>query len=58
MKVMGATLTPTQLRIALRMKGHEPSAFNRCVGAKLFKTHPKDQAEARANFSAAAKSCK
>jgi len=58
MIVMGAKLTPSQLRQALYIPGHRASKFNRCVGGKLFGSHPGTQKAAREAFTAAAKACK
>ena len=58
MKLSGKNITIPLARRIIGLPGHASSSFNRCVGGKLFGTHPKDRAEARGNFSAAAKSCK
>ncbi len=58
MKLSGKNITVPLARRIVGLPGHAASKFNRCVGGKLFGTHPKDQAEARANFTSAAKACK
>lgn len=58
MKLSGKNITVPLARRIVGLPGHSASKFNHCVGGKLFGTHPKDRAEARANFSSAAKACK
>lgn len=58
MKVSGYKVTLPALRRILGGRGHITSSFNRCVGGKLFGSHPKDKADARKNFTKAAKECK
>ncbi len=57
MKLSGKNITIPLARRIVGLPGHASSAFNRCVGGKLFGTHPASRAEARAAFSSAAKSC-
>jgi hypothetical protein len=57
MKLSGANITVPLARKIVGLPGHAKSAFNRCVGGKLYKTHG-DSATRRANFTAAAKECK
>lgn len=58
MKLSGKNITVPLARRIVGLPGHASSSFNRCVGGKLFGTHPKDRGEARANFTSAAKACK
>ena len=57
-KLSGKYITVPLARRIIGMPGHASSKFNRCVGGKLFGTHPSDRLAARNAFSAAAKSCK
>ena len=57
MKLSGKNITLPLARRIVGLPGHTPSWFNRCVGGKLYGSHPKDRAEARSNFTSAAKSC-
>ena len=58
MKLSGKNITVPLARRIVGLPGHSASRFNRCVGGKLFGSHPKDQAEARANFKTAVGGCK
>ena len=58
MKIRGMHITVPNMRQVLGLRGHEPSKFNRCVGAQLYGTHPANKAKARENFTAAVKECK
>lgn len=58
MKLSGKNITLPLARRIVGLPGHAVSSFNRCVGGKLFGSHPKSKAEARENFSAAAKGCR
>ncbi|MFH0712375.1 MAG: hypothetical protein V2A55_00735 [Candidatus Jorgensenbacteria bacterium] len=58
MKLSGKNITVPLARRIVGLPGHASSSFNRCVGGKLFGSHPKDRAEARDNFSKAASGCK
>jgi hypothetical protein len=58
MKLSGKNITVPLARKIVGLPGHSASGFNRCVGGKLFGTHPKDRAEARENFTNAAHACK
>ena len=58
MKLSGKNITIPLARRIIGLPGHASSSFNRCVGGKLRGTHPKDRAEAIANFTGAAHSCK
>ena len=57
-KLSGKYITVPLARRIIGMPGHASSSFNRCVGNKLFGSHPKDRAEARDNFAGAAKGCR
>ena len=57
-KISGKVFTLPVLRRIAGMPGHASSAFNRCVGSKLFGTHPANRKAARDAFSTAAKGCK
>ena len=58
MKLSGKNITVPLARRIVGLPGHAASSFNRCVGGKLFGSHPKDRSEARDNFSKAASGCK
>jgi len=58
MKLSGKNITVPLARRIVGLRGHAISSFNSCVGGALFGTHPKDRADARENFSAAATHCK
>ncbi len=58
MKLSGKHITLPLARRIVGLPGHDASSFNRCVGGKLFGSHPKDQGEARKNFSSAATGCR
>lgn len=57
MKLSGKYITIPLARRIVGMRGHATSKFNRCVGGKLFGTHP-GRAGVRAAFTAAAHECK
>ena len=57
-KLSGKFITVPLARRIVGMPGHESSKFNRCVGGKLFGSHPGTQKSARDAFTSAAKSCK
>ena len=57
-KLSGKYITVPLARRIVGMPGHASSKFNRCVGGKLFGTHPGSQKAVRDAFTAAAKSCK
>lgn len=58
MKVSGYKITLPALRKVLGGRGHALSSFNRCIGGKLFGSHPKDRVDARDNFIKAVNDCK
>ena len=58
MKMSGANITLPLARRIVGLPGHATSRFNRCVGGKLFGSHPEDRAEARENFAKAVGACK
>lgn len=57
-KLSGKYITVPLARRIIGMPGHASSKFNRCVGGKLFGSHPANRMEARAAFTSAAKACK
>ena len=57
-RISGRVFTLPVLRRIAGMPGHVASSFNRCVGGKLFGSHPANRKAARDAFSAAAKGCK
>jgi xanthosine utilization system XapX-like protein len=57
-KLSGKYITVPLARRIIGMPGHASSKFNRCVGGKLFGTHPGSRQAVRQAFTAAAKSCK
>ena len=57
-KLSGKYITVPLARRIIGMPGHVSSKFNRCIGNKLFGTHPADRSAARAAFTSAAKACK
>lgn len=57
-KLSGKYITIPLARRIIGMPGHASGKFNRCIGNKLFGTHPGTRMAARQGFSAAAKSCK
>lgn len=57
-KISGKVFTLPVLRRIAGMPGHAASKFNRCVGSRLFGTHPGNRKAVRDAFSAAAKGCK
>lgn len=58
MKLSGKSITVPLARRILGLPGHVASRFNRCVGGKLFGSHPGSRSAARTAFTAAAKGCK
>ncbi len=56
-KLSGKYITVPLARRIVGMPGHQSSSFNRCVGGKLFGTHP-GRGGVRTAFSAAAKECR
>lgn len=58
MKLSGKYITLPLARRIVGMRGHETSAFNRCVGGKLFGQKGGGRASVRERFSAAAKECR
>lgn len=58
MKLSGKNITVPLARKIVGLPGHATSSFNRCVGGKLYGTHPKDQAEVRDNFTKAVGGCR
>lgn len=58
MKLSGKNITVPLARRIVGLPGHAASSFNRCVGGKLYGTHPTSRAEARKAFSSAASSCR
>lgn len=57
-RISGKVFTLPVLRRIAGMPGHVASGFNRCVGGKLFGTHPASRKAARDAFTSAAKACK
>lgn len=57
-KLSGKYITVPLARRIVGMPGHVSSAFNRCVGGKLFGSRPGNRAKAREAFTEAAKACK
>ena len=58
MKLSGKNITVPLARRIVGLPGHASSSFNRCVGGKLYGSHPGSRAAARSAFTAAAKACK
>ena len=57
-KLNGKLITVPFARKLIGLPGKPSSKYNRCVGGKLFGSHPGSQVKARENFSEAAKGCK
>jgi len=58
MKLSGKNITVPLARRIVGLPGHASSAFNRCVGGKLFGSHPANRAAARENFTRAVGECR
>ena len=56
-KLSGKYITVPLARRIVGMPGHQASAFNRCVGGRLYGTKP-GRGGVRQAFTEAAKSCK
>jgi len=57
-KLSGKFITVPLARRIVGLPGHASSAFNRCVGNQLFRSHPGDQKTARDNFTKAVGQCR
>jgi len=58
MKLSGKNITVPLARRILGLPGHSSSAFNRCIGGKLYGSHPNSRAAAREGFTRAVAECR
>ena len=57
-KLSGKYITVPLARRIIGMPGHSSSHFNRCVGGKLFESHPGNRLAAREGFKKAVGECR